>query len=67
MILIAVLIPALSFLLRGKILQAILCVVLQITFLGWLPASLWAVVSLYNARAEKRTKRIERAIYTAGK
>lgn len=62
MILIAILLPALSFLLRGMILHAILCLVLQITLIGWLPAAIWAVVSLNNARADKRADRIVRAM-----
>lgn len=62
MMLIAILIPALSFLLRGKIIQGILCIILQITLIGWLPAAIWAVVSLNNARAEKRTDRIVEAM-----
>lgn len=62
MILIAILLPAFSFLLRGMILHAILCLVLQITLIGWLPAAIWAVVSLNNARAEKRADRIVRAM-----
>lgn len=63
MILLAILIPSLSFLFRGKILQGIVCIILQITLIGWLPAAIWAVVSLNNARAEKRTDRIVKAIH----
>ena len=62
MLLIAILLPALSFLLRGKIFQAILCFILQITLIGWLPAAVWAVISLQNARAEKRANRIIKAM-----
>ncbi|MGX5817062.1 YqaE/Pmp3 family membrane protein [Chitinophaga lutea] len=62
MLLIAILIPALSFFLRGKIFHAILCIILQLTLIGWLPAAIWAVVSLSNARAERRTDRIVRAM-----
>lgn len=65
MLLIAILLPALSFLLRGKIFQAILCLILQITLIGWLPAAIWAVISLQNARAEKRTNRIVKAMNEA--
>lgn len=54
MILLAVLFPALSFFLRGKILTAILCFVLQITLIGWIPCSIWAVASLIDARNKKR-------------
>lgn len=54
MTLIAILFPALSFLLRGKILTGILCFLLQLILIGWIPAAIWAVISLQNERAEKR-------------
>jgi uncharacterized membrane protein YqaE (UPF0057 family) len=62
MTLIAILLPWLSFLLRGKILSGILCLILQITLIGWLPAAIWAVVSLNNSRADRRNKALIRAI-----
>jgi uncharacterized membrane protein YqaE (UPF0057 family) len=62
MILIAILLPWLSFLLRGKILSGILCLILQITLIGWLPAALWAVISLNNSRADRRNKALIKAI-----
>jgi hypothetical protein len=62
MTLIAILLPWLSFLLRGKLLSGILCLILQITLIGWLPAAVWAVVSLQNARAERRNERLIRAV-----
>lgn len=65
MILLAVLLPPVSFFLRGKILSAILCLILQITLIGWLPAAIWAVMSLHNAREEKRTKRIVKELRRA--
>lgn len=58
MILIAILIPWLSFLLRGKLISGVLCVFLQITLIGWLPAVIWAVLSLNNSKAEKRVRKI---------
>lgn len=45
MILIAVLVPWLSFFMRGKIISGIVCLILQITLIGWLPAAIWAVAS----------------------
>ena len=62
MILLAIFLPWLSFLLRGKILSGIVCLILQITLIGWIPAALWAVVSLSNARADRRTDKIVKAI-----
>lgn len=60
--LLAILLPFLSFMVRGKILTGILCLILQITLIGWLPAAIWAVMSLNNARAEKRNRRLIKAI-----
>ena len=62
MILIAILIPWLSFFLRGKLLSGVLCLILQITLIGWIPAAIWAVISLNNGRADERTQKIVNAI-----
>ena len=60
--LLAVLLPWLSFMLRGKILTGIFCLILQITILGWIPAAIWAVASLNDARNKKRYKKLERKL-----
>jgi len=62
MTLIAILFPALSFLLRGKIFAAILAFILQCTLIGWLPVAIWAVVSRSNAENHKRIKQMEQNI-----
>lgn len=62
MILLAIIFPGISFLVRGKVLSAILAIVLQLTLVGWLPVAIWAVVSLSNFRSEKRLKEMERRI-----
>ena len=58
--LLAIIFPCISFLVRGKILSAILCLILQITLIGWLPAAIWAGMSLNNDRSEKRSDKILR-------
>ncbi|SEV93270.1 Proteolipid membrane potential modulator [Chryseobacterium wanjuense] len=60
--LLAILLPFLSFMVRGKILTGIICLILQITLIGWLPAAIWAVLSLNNERADKRNDRLIRAM-----
>jgi uncharacterized membrane protein YqaE (UPF0057 family) len=62
MLLIAILIPWLSFFLRGKILSGILCLILQITLIGWLPAAIWAVMSRSNAVTDAKIKSMEKRI-----
>jgi len=47
---------------RGKVLTGIICLILQITLIGWLPAAIWAVLSLNNARADKRNDRLIKAM-----
>lgn len=66
MILLAILFPAFSFLIRGKIISALLSLVLQATLIGWIPAMIWAVVSLNNEREEKRNQKLIRAIRESG-
>lgn len=60
MILIAVLFPWLSFFLRGKIFSGILCLILQITLIGWLPAAIWAVASRLDAKNKQRIENLDR-------
>ncbi|AIM38207.1 YqaE/Pmp3 family membrane protein [Sphingobacterium sp. SG20118] len=60
MILIAVLLPWLSFFLRGKIFSGILCLILQCTLIGWLPAAIWAVASRVDGKNKSRFKEIKR-------
>lgn len=60
--LLAILLPFLSFMVRGKIFTGIVCLILQITLIGWLPAAIWAVLSLNNERADKRNDRLIKAM-----
>ncbi len=60
--LLAILCPFLSFMFRGKIFTAIICLILQLTLIGWLPAALWAAMSLNNSRAERRNDRLIKEI-----
>lgn len=62
MTLIAIFFPFLSFMLRGKIFTGVVCLILQITLIGWIPAAIWAVLSLQNARAERRNRELIRAM-----
>lgn len=65
MILIAILFPALSFLLRGKIFAAIIAFILQLTLIGWLPVAIWAVVSHNSSKNQKRINKMEQNIIAA--
>lgn len=60
--LLAIIFPFLSFIVRGKILTGIICLILQITLIGWLPAAIWAGMSLNNDRAKRRNEELMRAV-----
>lgn len=50
--------PWLSLLLQGKIISGIICLILQITIIGWVPAVIWAFTALNRMYADRRTNRV---------
>ena len=59
--LLAMLLPSLSMLLNGHLFKAIICFVLQITLIGWIPAAIWGAASLSEDRARRRHEELLRA------
>ncbi len=52
MILICFIAPWLAMFLRGKVVQGVVCILLHITLIGWIPATIWALaVTRDEARA----------------
>jgi len=62
MILLDLTAPCLSFFFRGKIFAALIALILQITIVGWVFASIWAILARRNARNERQLKIIEQQI-----
>lgn len=60
--LVAVLLPWLALMLYGKIGQGLLCLILQLTLIGWIPALIWAILVINNEKAERRTNRLVRSM-----
>jgi uncharacterized membrane protein YqaE (UPF0057 family) len=52
--LIAIILPPIGMLLVGKVGQALLCLVLMLTLIGWPLAAIWAVLVVNNAEHDKR-------------
>ena len=50
----AILLPGISMIFRGHLLKGIICGVLHLTLIGWIPAAIWAVASHNQDLAEKR-------------
>ena len=53
-LLIAILIPFLVFFTIGRPIAAIICLILQLTLIGWLPAAIWAVYALGQYNTDKK-------------
>lgn len=59
-LLIAFLLPWLLFFTIGRPFAGILCLVLQLTVLGWIPAAIWAVYALGQYQTDRKIERWER-------
>jgi uncharacterized membrane protein YqaE (UPF0057 family) len=62
-LIIAFLFPWLTFFLIGRPLSGLLCLILQCTILGWLPATIWAVYSLGQHKTDQKIYRAMRHGY----
>ena len=63
--LLALIFPWAVFFTMGKVGQGILCLLLQLSIIGWLPATIWAFVAIGGYHADKRTDRIVNAMTQA--
>ena len=44
MILLCFVAPWLAMFIRGHVVQGVLCIILHVTLIGWIPATIWALV-----------------------
>ena len=51
----------------GKVAQGFLCLLLQLTIIGWLPATLHALFVVHNHYEDKRSQRLIRATERAAR
>ena len=61
-LLLAIFLPFLAFFTIGRPISGIVCLILQITIIGWLPAAIWAVHALGQYKTDKK---IEEALSRA--
>ena len=55
-LIIAILLPFLVFFTIGRPVAGIICLILQITLIGWLPAAIWAVYALGQYNTDKKIR-----------
>ena len=53
-LLIALLLPWLLFFTIGRPVAGIVCLILQITLIGWIPAAIWAAYALSQYNTDKK-------------
>lgn len=58
-LLIAFLLPWLTFFTIGRPFAGIFCLILQVTFIGWIPATIWAVYALSNYNTDQKLARLQ--------
>jgi uncharacterized membrane protein YqaE (UPF0057 family) len=55
-LLLALLLPWLVFFTIGKPVQGVICLILQLTVIGWIPAAIWAVYALSQYNTDKKIR-----------
>jgi uncharacterized membrane protein YqaE (UPF0057 family) len=55
-LLIALLLPWLTFFTIGRPFAGIICLILQITLIGWIPATIWAVYALGQYKTDEKIR-----------
>lgn len=58
-LILAIFLPWLTFFTIGRPFAGIACIILQITLIGWLPATIWAVYALGQYKTDQK---IEKAL-----
>ncbi|MFC2562329.1 MAG: YqaE/Pmp3 family membrane protein [Kingella oralis] len=54
----ALLVPWLQFFTIGKPISGLICLFLQITIIGWLPATIWSVYALSQYKTDQKIRRV---------
>jgi len=55
-LILAILLPFVVFFTIGKPISGIICLILQLTIIGWLPAAIWAVYALGQYNTDQKIK-----------
>lgn len=53
-LILAIFLPWVAFFTIGRPFSALICLVLQITVIGWIPAALWAIYALGQYKTDKK-------------
>lgn len=56
-LLLALLLPGFSFFFIGRPWSGLLCLILQVMLIGWIPAAIWAVYALSQWETDRKLER----------
>ncbi|GAB7564349.1 YqaE/Pmp3 family membrane protein [Methylobacillus pratensis] len=56
-LILAIFLPWLQFFTIGRPIAGIICLILQITIIGWLPAAIWSVYALSEYKTDQKIQR----------
>lgn len=59
-LLLAIFLPFVVFFTIGRPIAGLICLILQITLLGWLPAAIWAVYALSQYKTDQKIQQAMR-------
>lgn len=59
-LLLALILPWLQFFTIGRPIAGIICLILQITVVGWIPAAIWSVYALGQYKTDKKIEEATR-------
>lgn len=65
-LILAIFLPWVSFFTIGRPFAAIVCLILQLTVLGWIPAAIWAVYSLSQYKTDRKIDALRDEMKTPG-
>ena len=56
-LILAIFLPFVAFFTIGRPIAGILCLLLQLTLIGWLPAAIWAVYALGQYKTDQKIQK----------
>ena len=59
-LIIVLILPWLTFFTIGRPIAGVICLILQLTLLGWIPATIWAVYALSQFKTDQKIERAMR-------
>jgi uncharacterized membrane protein YqaE (UPF0057 family) len=57
-LLLAIILPWLQFFTIGRPFAGIVCLILQITLIGWIPAAIWSVYALSQYKTDEKIREV---------